>query len=325
MTQRRTTAHERVRRLLSVVPWIVERDGPRVDDVCERFGMSRAQLLDDLQIVFLVGLFPFTPDQLIDVVIEDDRVWIRLADYFAEPLRLTPDQGFQIVAAGAGMLSLPGADPEGPLGRGIRKLAAVLGVDPDDVQVDLGDAEPTVLRELRGAVSEGRVARLDYHTFGRDVRSVRLVEPERIYARDGAWYLEAYCRSAAAPRVFRIDRVEAVEVLEESIPERAGLVEGSAGAVPYAPAADEPRVVLDLDESALWVLEQYPVDEVTELSDGRRRVRLGVAGTAWLERLLLRLGDAATVVELDAPLDTAVAASAASRILRRYEPSAPLD
>ena len=320
MTARRTTANERVRRLLSLVPWIVERDGPRIDEVCDRFGMTRPQLLDDLQIVFLVGLFPFTPDQLIDVVIEDDRVWIHLADYFAEPLRLTPDQGFQIVAAGAGMLSLPGADADGPLARGIRKLATVLGVDPDDLQVDLGDAEPTVLRELRAAVAGRRVVRLDYHTFGRDVRGERLVEPERIYARDGAWYLEAFCRSAGAPRVFRIDRVEGAEVLEESVPDRPSSATG-AGPQPYVPAADEPRIVIDLDESASWVLEQYPVDEVVDLGGGRRRVRLGVAGPAWLERLLLRLGPAATVHSLDPPLDPAVAAAAAARVLRRYTSS----
>ncbi|MBM3685010.1 MAG: WYL domain-containing protein [Actinobacteria bacterium] len=324
MTGRRTTANERVRRLLSVVPWIVARDGPRVDEVCERFGMTRAQLLDDLQIVFLVGLFPFTPDQLIDVVIEDDRVWIRLADYFAEPMRLTPDQGFQIVAAGAGLLSVPGSDPDGPLARAIAKLAAVLGVDADDVQIDLGEAEPLVLGSLRTAVADRRPVQLDYHTFGRDVRGVRVVEPHRLSARDGAWYLEGFCRSAGAPRVFRIDRIDSVEVLDEVLETPIHARSTDPGA-PYVPAADEPRILLELDAEAAWVVEQYPVDAVEDLGNGRRTVRLGVSGEAWLERLLLRLGPHGRLVEVEAPLDPMVASRAAERILRRYETSSSGD
>ena len=74
------------------MPWIAGQDGPRLDEVCERFGMTRKQLLDDLQIIPLVGLPPYTPDTLIEVTIEGDRVWLRFADVFARPLRLTPEQ-----------------------------------------------------------------------------------------------------------------------------------------------------------------------------------------------------------------------------------------
>ena len=34
-------------RLLTVVPWIAAHDGPRLDEVCERFGMTRKQLAAD--------------------------------------------------------------------------------------------------------------------------------------------------------------------------------------------------------------------------------------------------------------------------------------
>jgi proteasome accessory factor C len=66
------------------------------------------------------------------------------------------------------------------------------------------------------------------------------------------------------------------------------------------------------------VVETYPVDEVTELADGWLRLRLGVTATPWLERLLVRLGADAHVVEADDPRLLDAGRQAAQRILARY-------
>ena len=86
----RLTTEERLRRILAMVPWVVAHDGPTVAEVCERFDLDRSELLDDLQLLFLCGLHPYTPDALIEATIEEDRVWINYADYLSRPLRLTP-------------------------------------------------------------------------------------------------------------------------------------------------------------------------------------------------------------------------------------------
>ena len=80
------------------------------------------------------------------------------------------------------------------------------------------------------------------------------------------------------------------------------------------PRSDRPRVVLDLAPRARWVAEQYPVESVEERPDGGVRVTLAAGEPAWLERLLLRLGPHARV------LDGAegVVARAAARVLARY-------
>ena len=122
------SAEDRLGRLLAIVPWVAAHDGPEVSEVCRRFEVGEKELLDDLGLLFLCGVHPFTPDVLIDVDVADGRVWIRMADYFRRPLRLSPQEGLALVSAGSALLSVPGADPDGALATGLAKLEDVLGV-----------------------------------------------------------------------------------------------------------------------------------------------------------------------------------------------------
>jgi proteasome accessory factor C len=319
----RTSASDRVTRLLAIVPWIAAQDGPTVDEVCVRFGLTRPKLLEDLGILSFVGIPPYTPDTLIDVTIEGDRVWLRFADVFARPLHLTPEQGLALVAAGSASQGLPGSDPDGPLATALGKLAGVLGVDPSEaVSVTLGDSRPAVLDALRTAAAEGRRVRLDYYSYGRDERTTRDVDPHAVYADRGAWYLAGYCHLAEDTRLFRVERVVDAVVLDETFdPPETVADEAPGSGFALGPAV--PRVTLEVGPAARWVVETYPVDEVSEVGDGRLRIRLAVAATPWLERLLVRLGGEARVVEADDPAFFTAGRAAAERILARYERPRP--
>lgn len=301
-------------RLLAMIPWIAAHDGPTIDEVCGRFGIARKQLLADLDVLPFVGLYPYTPDQLVEVLVEDDRVWIRYAPMFERPLRLTPDQALALVAAGSTLLAVPGAESDGPLARGLEKLRDLLGIRADAaVEVVLGAASAEVLDLLQRAAHEQTPVAITYYAHNRDERTERVVEPWRVFADQGQWYLQAWCRSAQGERLFRVDRIEAAEPDAGSFehpvsPEDLGV---------FSPDRDDPRVVLELDPAAHWVIEQYPVEAMEQGSDGVRRVTLAISAAPWLARLLLRLGEDARLV--DAPPElTHVGAEAAGRILARY-------
>jgi proteasome accessory factor C len=178
MAVARPGAADRLRRLLALVPWVVANDGPTLAEVCERFDVSEEDLLEELNTVFLCGVHPFTPDVLMEVDIADGRVWIQLADYFERPLRLTPEEGLALVASGAALQAVPGADPGGPLARALDKVAAVLGIDASGaLEVVLGTVPEDVLAVLREGMATTRQVEIDYYTYGRDERTVRAVEP----------------------------------------------------------------------------------------------------------------------------------------------------
>jgi proteasome accessory factor C len=130
--------------------------------------------------------------------------------------------------------------------------------------------------------------------------------------------VRGYCHQACDQRLFRVDRIYGVEVLDETFTPPANADEG--GGV-FDPGPSTPLVTLELAPSARWVVETYPVDEVGPAPtgpDGWLRVRLRVSAAPWLERLLVRLGPDVRVVDADAPELVDAARNAARRILARY-------
>jgi proteasome accessory factor C len=305
------SADERLQRLLALIPWVAARDGPRVSDVCARFGCTEAELVEDLELLFLCGLHPYTPDVLIDVDVADGRVWIRYADYFSRPLRLTPAEGLALLAAGRTVLAGSGGDDGGPLARGLDKLAVAMGVDAGEaVEIELGPVAADLLGTLRAAASGHRQVEIDYYSFGRDDRARRVVDPYAVFSAGGQWYVSAWCHRVQDERLFRVDRISAATLLDAGFDPPATPPELAA----YRAGPGDRRVTLDLEPPARWVAEQYPVEQVAEVDGGRLRVTLAASQPAWLERLLLRLGPAATVVGGDGGM----AAQAARRLLARY-------
>ena len=312
-------AEDRLGRLLAIVPWVAAHDGPEVAEVCQRFGVAEKELLEDLELLFMCGIHPFTPDVLIDVDVAEGRVWIRMADYFRRPLRLSAQEGLALVSAGSALLSVPGADPDGALATALAKLEMVLGVGADDtVDVELAPVTPNLLGAVRQAADTHRKVELDYYSFGRDHHSTRVVHPWRVFNHSGQWYLAGWCESAGGERLFRVDRIARAEVLEANFEPPPG--PASEGMALYHPGPEDPRIVLDLDPPAHWIAEQYP-NEGVELRPGSViRVTLRSGQRAWLERVFLRGGPAVRVVAGD----VATGPEAANRILTRYRQSEPV-
>jgi proteasome accessory factor C len=306
------TTEDRLQRILAMVPWIAAHDGPPVKEVCERFQLRPSELSADLGLLYLCGLYPYTPDLLIEAEIRDGRVWVSYAEYFSRPLRLTPIEGLGLLAAARSLLAVPGTDPTGPLATGLSKLAASLGAD-DAVHIDLGEADPVVMDVMRQAVANETQVSIDYLSFSRNERSTRLIEPAGVFATQGQWYVSAWCHQAQADRVFRIDRVATAH--------------GSTALRTHAPAPAAPdlfaqtpmgsEVTLRLAPTARWVIEQYPVERAqVDDETGHVTVSLGITDVAWLDRLILRLGKDAQVVT--APAGWNGTESAAERVLARY-------
>jgi proteasome accessory factor C len=297
-----------------MIPWILAHPGVTLTELASRFEVSEGELERDLELLPMCGLPPYTADRLIDVSVIDGEVEIRLAEYFERPLRLAPAEGLALLAAGQALIAVPGSDVDGPLATALAKLDDALGA-PGRLAVDVGASD--WVGRLQDAVAADERVEIDYYSFARDEMTTRVIDPWRVFHAFGTWYVAAWCHRADGERLFRAERVRAVRPTGEHFDPATRAGDPDALDLVYHPSPDDPRVTLRLAPSAEWVVESYPHESAAQRKDGSWKVVLAVSELAWLERLLLTLGPAATVT---APTGlTDLGTRAAERIRARYE------
>jgi proteasome accessory factor C len=304
--------HDRFRRLLLLVPFVLARQGVPVTEVCERFGITRSQLMADLNLLLVCGLPGYGPGDLIDAFVDGDEVWIRTAEYFHRPLRLTPAEGL-LLYAGAQALAAAGVADDA-LGRAIERVRAALGPNVLD-GVSVGLEEAAGLETIREAIQRGRRIRIVYQARSTERTTERAVDPWAVFLASGRWYLAGWCHNVADERVFRVDRMQSVVILDEraQVPDDVDLTRLAS---PAFDGEGVQAVVLEVAPEARWVVDHYPITAKEQIGQGWVRVRLRAGGTAWLERLVLSLGARARVVE---PQDLKVRVhELACRLASRY-------
>lgn len=293
-----------------MIPYIVENDIAHIDDLRERFGYaSDAEVVRDLQLIFLTGLPGYGPGDLIDVDIFENEVTIDAADYFSRPMRLTPAEALGLLAAGTTFLATNQAPPA--LATAMEKLSTAIGVETED-SVLLDVPVPDSVATLRQAIDTTRLVRIGYVGMATNERTVREVEGESVFFNLGNWYLSGFCRLADADRLFRVDRIDSIEVLDERYDPS---VADAPAAVRYEPRVDDHVATFVIGPMSRWVTEYYPV-ETEPLDGGRTKVTMRVSDPLVAARLLLRLGSDAELVEGDTV--AATLAGLRGRIQARY-------
>ena len=331
----------RLRRLLAILAWLAQVGEAPIDETADRFGLAPEDLVAELEMAACCGVPPYTPDQLMEIVVTDTSVSIRVGTSLARPRRLSPSEGFALATSARALLAVTGSDGSGALSRALAKLDRALGGEEIEVELDA----PALLPLVQDALVAYRPLRVSYYSASTDRVTDREIAPLRLFASEGHWYVDAWCRTAGDLRRFRVDRISSAETLDAGFPpeaDRPPAVAASPGADPpvgpdresadadrdpelrrdrdldpFVPGPESRRVRLSLDPSTAWLVESVPATGPPTTVGDRIEIELFVGGDAWLERLLLRLGPAARV--LDPPEYRTLAAAAAARVLRRYE------
>ncbi len=315
------TATDRLARVLGLVPYISRRPGVALADLAVEFGVGVPQIAADLDLLMVCGLPGYYPDDLIDVVLDEEGGTVSIAfDAGIErPVRLTADEAVALTVALRAFADLPGLVDGDAVYSALAKLEQAGAQTADAVRVVAADAAPA-LGAVRQAVDESRQVWMRYYTASRDALTERIVDPIRLLVTDGHAYLEGYCHRADAVRHFRIDRIEEIRVLDE--PAQGQLwVDSDIPEKMFHPDPQIPPVTLRLAPSARWVAEYYQTEDPEELVDAGGstglRIRLRAGGDDWLIRLVLSLGDAAVIEDRpDLALAVAERASAALEAYR---------
>jgi proteasome accessory factor C len=313
---RMVTSAERLRRLLALVPYVATRRVVGLAETAATFGMTERELIDDLNLAWCVELRAPEPYCPIDLSYEDGEISISQAESIARPLRLAADEASALLVA-LRMLAEAGGDGDA-VARLIAKIEDAAGAPRAQVAIQIEHPNARGMTATLGAaLTAGKRVHLRHYVARRDEATERDVDPMRLLVVDGRTYLEGWCRRAEGVRLFRLDRMLSVDVLDvpAEVPDTAEPVDVDAGLFTASPS--DLLVELELAPAARWVAESYPCETMTELPDGRLRIALRTPDTTLLRRLALRLGEDARVVS---PADLAdEVRSTAAAALAQYE------
>ena len=291
--------NDRVRRLLVILPWLMEQGRASLAEMSERFQISEKELIVDLEQAATCGLPPFV-DEFVDLFIDDDgMVEVGVPRFFTKPLRLTAPEGFDLLAAGKAALAMPGVEPDGPLARALAKLETVLG--DDGMVLDLG--QPPAAADLIAAAERAEQVRVVYWSASSDEITERVITPRSVFADRGRWYVVADDDRSGEQRTFRVDRItEWHSVVDAGTdPDRSASrlaprsVSPPTGQAWFDELSGLDTVTLRLRAGGRWAAEQFPVRAMRPDGDDVV-VDMAVASEGWLRTLLLQLGPEADVL-----------------------------
>lgn len=291
-----TSTEDRLLRLLDLVPYLLNHPGVEVEVAARDFGISPAQLIKDVELLFVSGP-RYYPDGLIDIHLEDGRIQVGDPQALGDPIRFGLDEVSALLVGLDALSSLPGLPDDSAVRSAREKLRSAAGdaaAIPDSFATQLAEHELSpLLTTVRAGVEQRRQLHLRYVVPARDEVTERFVDPLRAFHHDGSWYLEAWCHDAGGRRNFRLDRVRDLMLTERPATMEPG-AEESRGPL-FDPTGADRTVTLLLQPGAQWIAQSYAAERTAQIPDGRLAAEIRVASAAWVPGLVASLGGAVTV------------------------------
>jgi predicted DNA-binding transcriptional regulator YafY len=255
----------RTDRLLAILLELQRRGDTRAQDLASHFEVSLRTIYRDVQAISETG---------VPVVATPGKGYRLMEGYFLPPVSFTSGEAAVLVLGGAFVRERVDAELRDAADQALAKLEAILPpARRQDVARWRGEltfasarapGDETRLAELRAAIQSRRVLRLDYWGYRRPAAETRHVEPvSLVHLRDG-WSVAGYCRSRQAGRFFRLERIQAYEVLPETFElaerHRMGPSDGGADEAPEARVRFDPSVERWVRDRNLYLFKREEDD-----------------------------------------------------------------
>jgi proteasome accessory factor C len=296
------SSSEQLRRILALIPALADGEPHRIQDLVWDVGIDRKLLLNDLKSITERFEVPGGFVEGLQIYLDQDTICI-VPNHFLRPMRLTKAE---LCALELGLAILHAEWPreeQRAIDFARYQLEMVIAKLPDEeIAGDYryaslsaaGDLEH--LRRLREAFRQRRRVRLRYRKAADQRATMRVICPSGIVFASGMWYAVAQCDGSDEVRIFRLDRIEAVEQLDlkfkvpKTSPVETIMKEGRAF------QSAEPRTlrVRYSPKIARWIAER----EGKQLAeDGSLTVDHPLADLEWAVRHLLQYGAEVEVLE----------------------------
>ena len=294
-------ATERLRRLLSVLPLFAEREEIALAEVERSSGVDVQVLIDDLAAITERGDEPGGFIASVDASIGPSRVAIR-SEHFLRPLRLNVSE-LCALELGLAMLAATSApDERRVIARARTRVRdAIVDIPAGEREAEMwhgvapSAANDDLLGRLRDALKNRRKVRMTYRKGVAEEASVRTVRGYGLIPANDTWYFVAHCETSDGVRFFRLDRVEAVHVMEDGyrLPSRETVEKLLGAGKPFHAEQTRALTVRYSPRIARWIAER---EHMSLADDGSLTLEHPLADTDWAVRHVLQYGPDAEII-----------------------------
>ena len=290
----------RTARLLDLVPYLHANQGISLKELADDFGVSSAQIQSDLTTLWMCGLPGYTPLELMDLEFDSGFVTIRNAATLSKPRKVSMEEGLALLL-GLELLQqrlpLDRADLRKEIETLKKRLSSRVGAPETVIVSSREDVE--VVQPLLEAIKDSSRVEISYHSLYSDQISTRMITPLIAYEEKSQKYLRAFCFLTMDYRVFRIDRILTLRILDKLNPEDEENLEDinlSAGS-----GNDGFSYSIKVLNTSREVAERFAIEShLKQMKTPHTTVELSSFSKEWILRAVLAT---ASDVELIEPLD----------------------
>lgn len=293
------TTSEQLRRLLSVLPRLADGQEHRIADVAAMVGVDAATIEKDL---FELSERQGDPPGWIESVtlfVEGEKVSMGAPTHFKRPMRLSQAESRALELGLAMMRAERSEEGRGAVEATLERVRGLVSPEESaEVPRSVAMARRNSLTHvaaLRDALRNRRRVRIQYHKGADNAPDERTICPFSFAVEQGTWYLIAHCEKSQGVRIFRTDRIEQIELLDESFerPMELDIDSVLSEKTAFVGSAPQKLLVRYSPRAARWIRERA---EGKVNADGTMEVEYPLADHEWAIRHVLQYGADAEVV-----------------------------
>lgn len=264
--------------LLVLTGYLIANRQQKLSEIAKHFQVTEREVHSAVVTISLSGVGHYRPDELFFLdydLLEEGIVDLSFAPTLGSVPRLSTRQAAAIASGLVYLRQLVDLDDQSQITELLTILAkGAVGQQglPFMVQPQKHDSNLAVVRQ---AIAESRVVSCSYRNSAGELAN-REIEATSLESREASWYLRGFCRTNNESRIFRVDRMREIRLLDVVTGRQA--TSTSTGEI-YQITDSDTEVLFEVDPGAFSLIADYRPDfEITGTKPVQVKIAIGQLG-----------------------------------------------
>ena len=275
-----------INRLFEMVHILLNKKNVTAKELAEHFEVSIRTVYRDIETLTFAGIPVYSS--------RGKNGGIRLLEsYVLNKTLISQDEQNEILYA---LQSLKAASyPE--VEEILEKMSLIFNKSSDNwIEINFsryGAEDSTLFENIKKAILNKKTVNFTYHNT-KGEKSRRTADPLKIWFKEKAWYLFAYCHEKKSIRQFKINRIKGLTLTEEHFDKSMEDFEIND----EKEAVKRVKVIAEIDKSQAYrVYDEFSEENINKMKDGNFEVIMENPENEWVYGYLLSFGEYLKVKE----------------------------